>query len=384
MSNQSESKPMVAIIDGRGGGSSTAPTSIVSMSDPCSGSTRQYLTHKLRKTNSKTADGYGRKTQDQPGIYEIQSLPHPRSETYSSFFVDSRVVSNPHLHLVTPMDPLYFLLPYFETEEKWQPWNQIVQAKAIPSEVINRIDMAQLKHLFLVNDSYGDDMILYKFKKEQGLDWLKKKMNRVEDFLQLQVLLQDKRIEAKEENGGAFNTSFHLSSNSAHGGDCSSSSTPSATSESANNEKSLTSSQKALVKQSAVQVICEYLSDRWQEEFLKSQSMTRECLATRFQKKIAVSTPKPIEKCSNTSVEVTPPPSTSALKRPFSEPKMSEADKLMQYTLGNVGGESTEQQNAKKAKEAAQSMGLKRLSKVNTKGMKSMTSFFTAKPKKKN
>ena len=376
MSNQSESKPMVAIFDSRGGGSSTAPTSIVSMSDPCSGNTRQYLTHKLRKTNSKT-DGNGKKSQDQSGIYEIQSLPHPRSETYSSFFVDSRVVSNPHLHLVTKIDPLYFLLPYFENEEKWQPWNQIVQAKAIPSEVINRIDMAQLKHLFLVNDSYGDDMILYKFKKEQGLDWLKKKMNRVEDFLQLQVLLQDKRIEEKEENGGAFNTSFHLSSNSGHGGDCSS--TPCA-----NNEKSLTSSQKALVKQSAVQVICEYLSDRWQVEFLKSQSMTRECLATRFQKKMAVSTPKPIEKSSNTSVEVTPPPSTSALKRPFSEPKMSEADKLMQYTLGNVGGESTEQQNAKKAKESAQSMGLKRLSKVNTKGMKSMTSFFTAKPKKKN
>lgn len=379
MPNQSESKPMVAIIDGRGGGPSTAPTGILSISDPCSGNTRQYLTHKLRKTNCKTV---GQNDQDQSGIYEIQSLPHPRSETYSSFFVDSRVVSNPHLHLVTPMDPLYFLLPYFENEEKWQPWNQIVEAKAIPSEVINRIDMAQLKHLFLVNDSYGDDMILYKFKKEQGLDWLKKKMIRVEDYLQLQVLLQEKRIEAKEQNGGAFNTSFHLSSNSGPGGDCSS--TPTATAECANNEKSLTSSQKALAKQSAAQVICEYLSDRWQVEFLKSQSMTRECLATRFQMKSAVSTPKTIENSSNTSVEVTPPPSTSALKRPFSEPKMTEADKLMQYTLGNVGGESTEQQNAKKAKESAQSVGLKKLSKVNTKGMKSMTSFFTAKPKKKN
>jgi hypothetical protein len=52
--------------------------------------------------------------------------------------------------------------------------------------------------------------------------------------------------------------------------------------------------------------------------------------------------------------------------------------------MGNDDGESPDQKNAKKRKEAAKSVALKRLSKVNTKGMQSMTSFFGMKPKKKN
>jgi len=372
-------KPIVAMVDATRSSSSTTPTSIISLSDPCSGDARQYLTHKPRKTNS-SADI----APDQSLIYEMQSLQHPRSDTYSSFFVNSRVISNPKMHLVTPVDPLYFILPFFENEEKWQPWNQIVEAKGISSEIVQRIDTAQLKHLFLVNDSYGDDMILYKFKRERGLDWLKKKMNRVEEFLKIQFLLQEKRAEADEEQGGAFSASFHLSS-SGHEDVSKEKGTPSATRTAnhlGNDEITLTSSQKNLVKQSAAQVICEYLSDYWQLEFLQSMSLARGNLSKRFQEKSAASTPNPVEKSLNTSAEVSPTSSASGLKRPFSEPQISEADKLLQYTMGNDDGESPDRKNEKKRKEAAKSVALKRLSKVNTKGMKSMTSFFCAKPKK--
>jgi hypothetical protein len=69
---------------------------------------------------------------------------------------------------------------------------------------------------------------------------------------------------------------------------------------------------------------------------------------------------------------------------------MSEIEKLHQYTMGNGnGGEgpssSSSLLSSKKRKETEQSVGLKKLSKVNTKGMKTMTSFFNvvAKPKKK-
>jgi len=377
MTIQNEVKPMVAIVDVTRSSSSTTPTSIISLADPCSGDSRQYLTHKLKKMNSSA--------KEKQAIFEIQSLQHPRSDTYSSFFVNSRVVSNPRMHLVTPMDPLYFILPFFESEEKWQPWNQIVQEKGIPAEITDRVDISQLKHLFLVNDSYGDDMILYKFKKERGLEWLKKKMNRVEEFLSIQFMIQEKRTETEEKCGGAFSTSFHLPSSGHEDDSKEGTFTVGNASCLKNEEKSLTSSQKDLVKQSAAQVICEYLSDHWQLQFLDSISLTRGDLSKRFQNKSAVSAPTPVEKSVNTIVQVTPPPSSaSGIKRPFSEPQISEADKLLQYTMGNDDGESPDQKNAKKRKEAAKSVALKRLSKVNTKGMQSMTSFFGMKPKKKN
>mmetsp|Transcript_18941 Transcript_18941/g.33317 ORF Transcript_18941/g.33317 Transcript_18941/m.33317 type:complete len:102 (+) Transcript_18941:148-453(+) len=58
-----------------------------------------------------------------------------------------------------------------------------------------------------------------------------------------------------------------------------------------------------------------------------------------------------------------------------------DADALLQYTVGGSGKVITP--GEKKEVLNAQSVGLKRLAKVNTKGMKSMSSFFGASKKKK-
>lgn len=58
-----------------------------------------------------------------------------------------------------------------------------------------------------------------------------------------------------------------------------------------------------------------------------------------------------------------------------------DADALLQYTTGSNDLKAITRE--KKQKCVAKSVGLKRLAKVNTKGMKSMTSFFGTNLKKK-
>lgn len=355
--------PFVAMVDCRprtedNAARSIVPSSLLDIKDPCTGEKRQYLTTKSKKRK--------------PSVFEIQSLPHPRSDDYSAFFVQSRVISNPHMHMVTPVDPLYLLLPYFTSQEKWQPFDQLIQSKQIPSEQIDCLDMKQLKHLFEVNDAYGDDLILYRFSKEKTMTWLQKKLNKVQEFLKAQFLLKQQRKVVDERNtGGAFNSSFNL------GG--SDDSTQEEKNECDDVQCRIDTDDERQIKYYAVQIICEYLSDFWRKEFLTAQAMDESTLGLKKSTKAKSETQSKEVKPEVTSTSSINSSSDNQL---FSNPAMSEADKLMHYTMGS-GESNTEEQKTKKRKEAPKSVGLKSLSKVNTKGMKSMKSFFSAKPKAK-
>jgi len=290
------------------------------------------------------------------------------------------------------VDPLYLLLPYFQNEEKWQPWTQIAQAKNIPSEIMTVIKPDQLKHFFLINDSYGDDMILYKFKKEKVLEWLTKKKKRVQAFLTNQFMA-NKTKELKLSNdfqnsdGGAFSASFHLP-------DQDSIVTPSkvdgieprlepGSSSMTNNGLKSNSSDGEYIHRSASQIICEYLPDDWQRDFLNECGLTTNDLSKKKKNADAMKGTVTSFQNEESSVDVvTPPSSSKRIAAITSDSGMSEADKLMQYTMGNLDN-GNEEKNSKKRKDAPKSMGLKRLSKVNTKGMKSMTSFFSVNKKAK-
>lgn len=350
-----ECNSFVAIVDNhRSPGSTMPPSSVLPILDPCTGDKRQYLGQKAVKKNTELRH-----------IYEVQSLPHARSSrsTYGSFFIDSHVVSNPNLHLVTPMDPLYLLLPYFEAGDKWQPWNQIAHSKNIPSEILQAINTDQLRHLFKVNDSLGDDMILYKFEKEKALKWLNKKMQKVQNFLAGQFLSNEKNEKNHEiKNVGAFSSSFHLSESSEQNDSVI---IPNKQNDIASNGvRDLAPSEKEMVHRSAAQVICEYLSDQWKGHFLTNRGLAPRSLSEKKQKSNTTESPTTDRK---TNLEVVTPTSTSS-KRPYQSGSiMSEADKLMQYTMGTNEAD-TQEKSSKKMKEMPKSVGLKRLSKVNTKG----------------
>lgn len=464
-----EERPFVALIDNHHhqaqhsrGSSPTAlkqrsgSYSIIQLHDLSNpNANRQYLTNSSSSMNlvvpqPNKKGGVTASTTEMKTIYEIQTLPHSTSEDYSSFFVGSRVISNPSLHLISRVDPLYLLLSYFESEVQeehlesgkkerknvkaktftWQPWNQICQSKNIHPSIqqVLKENKSQLKHFFQVNDSFGsndngdqsndgeniDDLILFKFSSDKVLKWLKRKIKSVESILEKQSKSRrsyEQKIKKDDErnrkrNGGAFSSSFILPSTSS--------------SSSSNDKKShlllgkeqeqhkdstdsavvmsnviLTKEDQQMISRSSIQIICEYISPSWQKRLIHALDLkmtdvfeSSKSSSTTIKNDQPTNFISPQNKNQPTPMTVTPTSRTKSI----TTKTLTEADKLLQYTTGGGGGSGKdnhdEDENKKKRKiQGAQSVGLKKLQKVNTKGMKSLASFFgpaTSSKKKKN
>jgi hypothetical protein len=398
MSRKRENTPVVSLIDNRSASTSSSTSSafkVCPLKDPCNtdNETRQFLVVSNDPTTMTTMPSNDDKsTSAHSSIYEVQGLSHPKSFEYSSFFVSNRVISNKDLHVVTPVDPLYFLLTHFTEEEKWQPWDQLVQSKSIPQIVLKGIeqDKTQLKHFFVMNDSYGDDLILYKFKQGLALNWLNKKMDRIQTFLiqQMNILQEKERIE-QSKNIGAFSSSFHLPPRAEQTRENETTDTSSLSSSTASVPKHdilLSPNDTLALTKSAAQIICEYLSPFWQKKLLVHLQLSEMDLHPVKKASEVVHIDSIAPTCSPTSHAVTPPSSSSSAsqKRSLQQINISEADKLLQYTMGesSASGDKDKETEAKKKKLEAKTTALKRLEKVNTKGMKSMMSFFGGATKK--
>jgi hypothetical protein len=213
----------------------------------------------------------------------------------------------------------------------------------------------------------GDDLILYKYSQEKAIKWLVKKQEQV------LIILKQQLLHAKQENktstqrlisqgGGAFSNTFHLvpPDNDDDTSHCQNNN---------NNDKSevvLSSTELQTAKEQSVQVVCEYLSSEWQTKLLSHLHMSR---AT-------------VEHTQDADSNKT----SASLKRSrecweTTTPGQCDADNLLQLTMG-TGNHTKEEASAAK-KQQAKTAGLKRLAKVNTKGMKTLSSFFGAPKKKK-
>jgi hypothetical protein len=298
-------------------------------------------------------------------IYEMNSV----TRSYGSFFVGSRVISNGALHVATRMDPLYFVLHSLskdtqQQQHQWQPLDQL----DIPNSVQEALcrDLNQYKHICSIK-TLGDDLILYKYSQEKAIKWLVKKQEQV------LIILKQQLLHAKQENktstqrlisqgGGAFSNTFHLvpPDNDDDTSHCQNNN---------NNDKSevvLSSTELQTAKEQSVQVVCEYLSSEWQTKLLSHLHMSR---AT-------------VEHTQDADSNKT----SASLKRSrecweTTTPGQCDADNLLQLTMG-TGNHTKEEASAAK-KQQAKTAGLKRLAKVNTKGMKTLSSFFGAPKKKK-
>ena len=425
-----KTKPFVALVDthhlreGSHKCTKKREYSIIQLSDPCNANVkRQYLSYLSSndnissykdKDNNNTTNSNSSNKNNQTSIYEIHNIPHSKSEEYSSFFVGSRVISNPCLHLINRIDPLYLLLSYYETDVelnfKWQPWFQLCQSKNIHPSITRELfeNKSQLKHFFEVNgslssttedkdandgddDSDNDDLLLFKFSTNKVLTWLQQKVKNVESILEKQLIsrrcyekkIQDENEQNTKQNGGAFSASFVLPENDKH---TISRSQTSPVNKEVNDKQCPTyeiilskeESEKILI--SSIQMICEYVSPSWQEKLIASMNLNMSdiiessCKTTPTQNDISTEVSSSPE---NTKIHKKP--ATVTPTSPQSS-TMSEADKLLHYTTGGrgaTGKDSMDDPNDKKRKnQSAQSVGLKRLQKGNTKGMKSLSSFF--------
>lgn len=427
-------KPFVALLDLQNGSNQKHNFSIIQMNDPCTGiEHRQYLTTTLTEKGndnhnqtSITSD-VTKKDRKRKNIYEVQSLSQSKANTYSSFFVGSRVVSNPSLHLIHRIDPLFLLLPYFELnsngpniKQTWQPWQQICASRNINTTIrqIVHEDKSQLRHFFQINDTMAeddnqDDFILYKFQNEKVSKWLGAKVHRVESTLTKQLKSrreyeQRVREQTKKENGdnGAFSSSFVLSEHKDDSNnDKEADDDDGEDRKQLNNDKgadisleskspiiiNLTKEEEKQILRSSLQIICEYISPQWQTKLLKSFELDVDDVLNSKNAKSKSKEEKQLRGSSspdNVTDSLTSTETPSSSPPAFSDRQMTEADKLLHYTMGGGGGATAGGTNGasnggnstndkKRKNQQAKSVGLKRLQKVNTKGMKSLSSFFS-------
>eukprot|EP00584_Thalassiosira_punctigera_P007157 CAMPEP_0172533504 /NCGR_PEP_ID=MMETSP1067-20121228/6184_1 /TAXON_ID=265564 ORGANISM="Thalassiosira punctigera, Strain Tpunct2005C2" /NCGR_SAMPLE_ID=MMETSP1067 /ASSEMBLY_ACC=CAM_ASM_000444 /LENGTH=404 /DNA_ID=CAMNT_0013318155 /DNA_START=68 /DNA_END=1282 /DNA_ORIENTATION=+ len=336
-------------------------------------------------------------------IYEIQTvLPH--SGKYASYFVGSRIVSNPALHVTTRVDPLFFALAHLqhamtkssgaEQLGKWQPWDQAL--RDMPSPVLSALDLdptlnitgvdgvGQLGHLLDVSDMCGDDLILCKFSEERALKWLGSKFERAVEALRRR--LREKKRSAAERSkelkslpggSGAFSSSFTVAEEDPTTAAPENFEKKDSSGEEKAIGSGLSKGEEQSLRVGALQLISDYLPTEWKGKLSKEVGITDEDWMGKKKSK------------SNADAE-DEGTNVSGGKRSRSswEAKagQADADALLQYTVGSSSGSneaSVITPGGKKEVQNAQSVGLKRLAKVNKKGMKSLTCFFGASKKKK-
>lgn len=399
--------------------------SIVALPDPSTGDDRDYL---VIPTNDSNASSTGR-TVD---IFEVQSLTGPSK--YGSYFVGSRVVSDGTLRVATRVDPLFFVLAAVEaklnkssgddavkTGPRWQPLDQILadvppcvrdalrNASSNSALTTDEIIDKQMRNLFHMTDQYGDDLILYKFDEKKAAEWLRAKHTRGLDAAKAGILSTKLREEVEKSEaaklgggGGAFSSTFNTGDEEEDGDSkavvtqspsCSQGSTSSSASSptsAAGEVAMLCKEDETKARIAALQLVCEYLSDGWRNKLIEELTMTEEDLLgpTRGTKR------KATDDNANGDADADGEEAKPASKWDSGN---DAADKLQQIArgvdgCGGAAGTATavmmddkEREKAKKKEEKmnAKSMGLKKLAKVNTKGMKSLDSFFGGAKKKK-
>jgi len=107
-------------------------------------------------------------------ILELQTV-QPRR--HGAWFLDNRVSGDAFCYLATKVDPRFLLLPFLEAKEKYMPMDQIVSfvegCTKLPLEWIGDWNMTSICD---VNDSFGDDMLLFRLNHSKTLDWLAAKV----------------------------------------------------------------------------------------------------------------------------------------------------------------------------------------------------------------
>jgi hypothetical protein len=316
-------------------------------------------------------------------ICELQAFA-PAND-YGSFFVNGAyVVGNGNLHTVSPVDPLFWFLAVHnhtvvtegndKQQQQWQPLEQILADSALDRHIVEAVtDRKQLGHIFQTMQLPGaeeDEERYYKFSEPKTLEWLTHKQQRVETVLWQQeshVLegkeqQQDASMETEnvDSGGGAFSSSFNVAADLQP---------ESAQSSQSNEESGKEQREKELhqrCREESVQVVCTYLNSVWRERFLLHLKLNETVLMS----------PKKRRQLQQKEQQQQQQASGSSQKNG------EQAPSFMPAVTAAVDWNDVNTTETKKLKVEVPSItyGAKKLAKVNTKGMKSMSSFFGAKP----
>nr|CAH7769770.1 unnamed protein product [Callosobruchus chinensis] len=107
------------------------------------------------------------------------------NEGKRSWFIDETVKSDGKMHLSTPIDPIFLVLPYLRKYCTNQaiPLDQLLRDEEFP-ETERLLKSSGLKYLNMISDRKGDEELnAFKYNEEKTLMWLKKKIERVAEIL---------------------------------------------------------------------------------------------------------------------------------------------------------------------------------------------------------
>ena len=271
-------------------------------------------------------------------LCEMQSL----SADFGSFLMtpsNTVVGKDSTLYLTTCVDPLFLVLQHEPASDRWQPWDQIVEGMDATLRSALPADRNQLMHLF-ARMPVSDDEIYYKFSVAKSLGWLQKKFARVQETLEKQ---QKHKTDSIQPSKDSCNSRSSVASNFHLGKQATESTSTAAKAE---QEQQHAARKERIIERcraDALQIVCEYLNETWKLRFLTHVNLESSLLEP----------PKPANK------------SSSGEKR-----------------SGNVTtATDLALPPSKKSKTVVSSstVGLKKLAKVNTKGMKKMSAFFSVK-----
>jgi len=98
-------------------------------------------------------------------------------EQHRSWFIGSRVVADGKMYLVTPVNPVFLLLPYMLKAEKLVPLDQMLEDDEFKQTEEILLATCQEARLQLVADSKGSkDLNVWKYSQEKTLTWLEAKV----------------------------------------------------------------------------------------------------------------------------------------------------------------------------------------------------------------
>uniref|UniRef100_A0A1A8BLP5 Ribonuclease H2 subunit B n=1 Tax=Nothobranchius kadleci TaxID=1051664 RepID=A0A1A8BLP5_NOTKA len=111
-------------------------------------------------------------------LYEVKAF----EEDFHSWFVDQTVQRDGRLIFVTPMDPLYLILPYMiqaGKEGKFQPVDQIVKDEEFPacSRLLSCTRSLSSMHHISEEKEVGGQKF-HRYSQERTMSWLKKKVDK--------------------------------------------------------------------------------------------------------------------------------------------------------------------------------------------------------------
>lgn len=116
-------------------------------------------------------------------VYEVKAF----TEEFRSWFIGQTVQRDGRLLYVTPIDPLFLLLPYIKstaTEGKFQPLKQMVMDEDYPGCTRLLQCKQGLDSIYHVTDEKEvGSMKFHRYNQEKTLDWLKKKVQKTVNVL---------------------------------------------------------------------------------------------------------------------------------------------------------------------------------------------------------